>query len=177
MSHLTSPLTLNFRPSCLHVLSVRVTACPCAQFMWGSDPGFVRRRRALYRLHSAPFSFQLRYFPCHTSGCGGFRPCFDAICRKAAQREESNRVLFGNRKCCVNVKSSLIIVTPSHFVWNDWSLLSLTDATALFKARAGDMFYANRKKKKPTTTYCRRVAESSRKVQCFPLCLNLHDFL
>lgn len=83
-----------------------------------------------------------------------------------SQHEKADCVLFENRKCCANVKSSLIIVTPSDFVLNDLNLLSPTDATALFKAHAGDMFYAK-------TACCRRIAESSKKFSVSQLSLPL----
>ena len=78
---------------------------------------------------------------------------------------------------------------PRDSVWNDWGLLSPANATALFKALAGDMFYAKKKKKpknkkknkqtkktktKPKTLIVQELLNPPKKFSGFSQWLSLH---
>ena len=85
------------------------------------------------------------YFCCHLK-------------KKTSQGKKPDPMLFENRKCCANAKSSIIIVTPSNSVLNNLNLLNQTDAIcAVLKPRLVICFMQKKK------AYHMKIAESPQK--------------
>lgn len=80
--------------------------------------------------------------------------------KKTSQGKKPDPMLFENRKCCANAKSSIIIVTPSNSVLNNLNLLNQTDAIcAVLKPRLVICFMQKKKK----NAYHMKIAESPQK--------------